>query len=210
MSAAEPINHKEQPGARKEHRHTVLEVHLGCLILRTMSTDNKKPIAVSFDRTEIFDIEPENFYGVDLGLPSGRLWASMNVGAHAEEDAGLSMNFDTANAIKFQGSWHVPSPEDFKELYHNTKSEWTTRNGIPGRTFTGKNGNSIFLPAAGYTWFDDEESGTTLIGRGSNGIYWSSGFYSASNAYNLLFNSTGVNPQLSNNRRYGFSVRAVL
>ena len=174
-----------------------------------MSTDNKKPIAVKFDRTEIFDIEPENFYGVDLGLPSGRLWASMNVGALAEEDAGLMMNFDTANAIKFQGSWHVPSPEDFKELYHNTKSEWTTRNGIPGRTFTGKNGNSIFLPAAGYTWFDDDESGTTLYGRGSYGLYWSSGFYSASNAYDLLFSSTGVSPQSNDSRRYGFTVRAV-
>ena len=175
-----------------------------------MSTDNKKPIAVSFDRTEIFDIEPENFYGVDLGLPSGRLWASMNVGAHAEEDAGLLMNFDTANAITFQGSWHVPSPEDLKELYHNTKSEWTTRNGIPGRTFTGKNGNSIFLPAAGYTWFDDDESGTTLYYRGTYGNYWSSGFYSASIAYNLHFGSAGVNPQSDSNRRFGFSVRAVL
>ena len=177
-----------------------------------MSTDNKKPIAVKFDRTEIFDIEPENFYGVDLGLPSGRLWASMNVGAHAEEDAGLMMNFDTANAIKFQGSWHVPSPEDFKELYHNTKSEWTKRNGIPGRTFTGKNGNSIFLPAAGFTWFDDrdDEYGTTLYDRGTYGIYWSSGFNSASNAYYLSFDSTAVSPQSSNDRRGGVTVRAVL
>ena len=175
-----------------------------------MSTDNKKPIAVSFDRTEIFDIEPENFYGVDLGLPSGRLWASMNVGAHMEADYGLLMNFDTANSIKFQGSWHVPSPEDFKELYHNTKSEWTTRNGIPGRTFTGKNGNSIFLPAAGYTWFDDEESGTTLYSRGSLGYYWSSGFDSASGACGLSFYSTGVSPQYDDTRRSGFSVRAVL
>lgn len=173
---------------------------------------DKKLIAVKFDRTEIFDIEPENFYGIDLGLPSGRLWASMNVGAHAEEDAGLMMNFDTANAIKFQGSWHIPSPEDFRELCYNCKSEWTTKNGIPGRTFTGKNGNSIFLPAAGYSWFDDrdDEYGTTLSSRGTRGLYWSSGFNSASDAYNLSFYSTGVNPQDSNDRRLGFTVRAVL
>ena len=121
------------------------------------------------------------------------------------------MNFDTANSIKFQGSWHVPSPEDFKELYHKTKSEWTTRNGIPGRTFTGKNGNSIFLPAAGYTWYDDDESGTTLYNRGSYGYYWSSGFYSASSAYYLYFSSTAVSPQYCNlSRRLGFTVRAVL
>ena len=173
---------------------------------------DKKPIAVKFDRTEIFDIQPENFYGVDLGLPSGRLWASMNVGASAEEDAGLMMNFDTANAIKFQGSWHVPSPEDFRELCNNCKSEWTTKNGIPGRTFTGKNGNSIFLPAAGYSWFDDrdDEYGTTLSRRGACGLYWSSGFYSASYAYYLGFYASEVSPQYYNGRRYGFTVRAVL
>ena len=173
---------------------------------------DKKPIAVKFDRTEIFDIQPENFYGVDLGLPSGRLWASMNVGASAEEDAGLMMNFDTANAIKFQGSWHVPSPEDFRELCNNCKSEWTTKNGIPGRTFTGKNGNSIFLPAAGYSWFDDrdDEYGTTLGYRGTRGYYWSSGFNSASNAYYLYFSASEVDPQYSYVRRLGFAVRAVL
>lgn len=60
-----------------------------------------------------------------------------------------------------------------------------------------------FFPAAGY--YD----GTTLNNRGSNGNYWSSSFNSATNAYNLNFNSTDVNPQNNNNRRNGFSVRAV-
>ena len=31
-------------------------------------------------------------------------------------------------------------------------SEWTTENGVIGRRFTGPNGASIFLPAAGYSW----------------------------------------------------------
>ena len=169
--------------------------------------------AVKFDRKVIDEIQVEPFYGIDLGLPSHRLWASMNVGASSEEDAGFMMDFDTANAIEFKGSWHVPSPEDFKELDANCKSDWTLRNGIPGRTFTGKNGNSIFLPAAGWTFFneDDEfEYGTTLYTRGAHGSYWSSGFYSASNAYYLGFHSSSVIPQSNSNRRYGFTVRAVL
>ena len=62
---------------------------------------------------------------------------------------------------------------------------------------------SGFFPAAGY--FD----GTTLYRRGTDGYYWSSGYYSATNAYNLNFNSSTVNPQNNNNRRNGFSVRAV-
>ena len=73
-----------------------------------------------------------------------------------------------------------------------------------GMRFTSRiNGNSIFFPAAG------DYDGSTLYSRGTYGIYWSSGFYSASDAYDLFFSSTGVSPQYYDNRRYGFTVRAV-
>jgi len=65
------------------------------------------------------------------------------------------------------------------------------------------NGNAIFFPAAGI--YD----GTTLYRRGTSGLYWSSGFYSASTAYSLDFDSSGVSPQNGSGRRYGFTVRAV-
>ena len=171
-----------------------------------------KMLAVNFERTPIFEFGNQSFIPVDLELPSGRKWATCNVGAKCEDDCGYMMDFDTANAIEFKGSWHVPTVEDFKELVDNCKSEWTLRNGVPGRTFTGKNGNSIFLPAGGWSWFDKKDElnyGTTLYSRGSSGYYWSSGFYSASDAYYLSFNSTGVYPQRNGNRRYGFTVRAV-
>ena len=61
----------------------------------------------------------------------------------------------------------------------------------------------IFFPASG------NYNGTSLNNRGSNGNYWSSSYISETNAYNLNFNSGGVNPANNNNRRYGFSVRAV-
>ena len=61
----------------------------------------------------------------------------------------------------------------------------------------------IFFPASG------NYNGTSLNNRGTNGNYWSSTFNSATNAYNLNFNASGVNPQNNNNRRYGFTVRAV-
>ena len=168
--------------------------------------------AVKFERRVIDEVQVEPFYGIDLGLPSHRLWASMNVGASFEEDPGYMMDFDTANAIKFKGSWHVPTREDFKELVDNCKSEWTLRNGVPGRTFTGKNGNSIFLPAGGWSWFDknnESDYGSTLYSRGAGGCCWSSGFSSASNAYYLGFNSSEVYPQYDYDRRNGFTVRAV-
>ena len=171
-----------------------------------------KMLAVNFERTPIFEFGNQSFIPVDLGLPSGRKWGNRNVGAKSEDDCGYMMDFDTANAIEFQDGWHVPSPEDFKELVANCESEWTLQNGVPGRVFKSKiNGNSIFLPAAGYSWFDDrdDEYGTTLSYRGTYGLYWSSGFYSASYAYSLYFNASEVYPQNNDNRRYGFTVRAV-
>ena len=176
-----------------------------------MSTEKKNFIAVRFDRAEIQEIEKQvNINFVDLGLPSGRKWALRNVGAKSEEDCGFLMDFDTANAIQFEDGWHLPTKEDFIELDDNCAHKWIVNNGVPGMLFTSiHNGNSIFLPAAGYSWFDDDEYGTTLGNRGSYGRYWSSSYYSATYAYRLYFNSSEVYPQSYCNRRYGFTVRAV-
>ena len=102
------------------------------------------------------------------------------------------------------GLWRLPRPAEFSELNSNCDHVWIDEDGVQGMRFTSRiNGNAIFFPAAGY--YD----GTTLYYRGTGGYCWSSGFYSASNAYILYFNSTDVNPQYYNNRRYGFTVRAV-
>ena len=176
-----------------------------------MSTEKKNFIAVKFDRVEISEIEKQSGFNlVDLGLPSGRKWATCNVGAKSEEDCGFLMDFDTANAIQFENGWHLPTKEDFIELDENCAHKWTINNGVPGMLFTSiHNGNSIFLPAAGYSWFDDDEYGTTLNYRGSSGYYWSSSYNSATSAYSLGFDSSGVSPQGNDDRRGGFTVRAV-
>ena len=44
---------------------------------------------------------------------------------------------------------------------------------------------------------------------GSDGRYWSSTASNTTNAYNLNFNGSNVNPQNSNNRGNGFSLRCV-
>ena len=98
----------------------------------------------------------------------------------------------------------LPTVGEFQELNSNCDSEWTDEDGVAGRRFTSRiNGNSIFFPASGLY------NGTTLGNRGAGGYYWSSSFHSASNAYNLSFYSSDVNPAYNNSRRYGFSVRAV-
>ena len=98
----------------------------------------------------------------------------------------------------------LPTVGEFQELNNNCDSEWTDEDGVAGRRFTSRiNGNSIFFPASGYY------NGTSLSGRGTNGLYWSSSYISATTAYNLYFYSGGVNPASSSYRRYGFTARAV-
>ena len=98
----------------------------------------------------------------------------------------------------------MPTVGEFQELTNNCDSEWTDDDGVVGRRFTSRiNGNSIFFPASGYY------NGTSLINRGSIGYYWSSSYYSATNAYDLNCNSSNVNPAGNNLRRYGFTARAV-
>ena len=98
----------------------------------------------------------------------------------------------------------LPTSGEFQELYNNCDSEWTDEDGVTGRRFTSRiNGNSIFFPASG------NYDGSSLSNRGSSGYYWSSTWNSETNARSLNFNSTGVGPQNYNNRRLGFTVRAV-
>ena len=69
--------------------------------------------------------------------------------------------------VKWGESWVMPSKNQIQELIENCTYEWTTLMGINGGKFTGINGGSIFLPAAGHRWFDD-----LLVGY--DGSYWSS------------------------------------
>jgi hypothetical protein len=98
----------------------------------------------------------------------------------------------------------MPTVSEFQELNANCISEWTTQNGVNGRRFTSRiNGNSLFFPASGV------RSGASLFDRGSFGGYWSSTLASAAIARSMTVRSTGVNPAITNDRFYGFSVRAV-
>ena len=79
---------------------------------------------------------------VNLGLPSGTKWCCCNEGASIPEAKGLHYNFGVIST--------APSYDQLKELIDNTNKIWTTLNGVKGVQFIGTNGNSIFLPAAGF------------------------------------------------------------
>lgn len=78
---------------------------------------------------------------------------------------------DDVAYVKWGGSWRMPTFEEQKELFDECSWERTELNGVNGYMVTGPNGNSIFLPAAGYRYR------TGLYNRGTLGLYWSSSLY---------------------------------
>ena len=131
---------------------------------------------------------------VDLGLPSGAKWATMNVGANSVTDYGnhyrygrgaatyqetsgdsrysgtenpLAASADTA-VQAWGGQWHMPTQAQFLELMSNTTYEWTTIDGVNGGKFTATNGNYVFFPAAGSFTNDYYHY------EGRMGSYWTS------------------------------------
>ena len=144
---------------------------------------------------------------VDLGLPSGTLWATCNVGANSPEEYGdyfawgetwpkdyydwsnyqycmgsygtltkycndssygyngftdnltTLLPEDDAATANWGSGWRMPTKEEWVELYNSTTVAWMTQNSVNGRLFTASNGNSLFLPAAGYRFGSIEGAG---------------------------------------------------
>ncbi len=190
--------------------------------------------------------KPKGF--VDLGLPSGLLWAECNLGAVSPDDFGnyyawgetavkdsydqdnyrhalngyelakycndedygrvdnltrLEADDDAATANSGKGV-RLPTAGDWKELLDNCKVEWTTHKGTAGVLLTGPDGNSLFLPAAGY------RDGSELVDALSGGYYWSASLYEdiPDDAWHMYFHSEGQS--LNNDgRSLGLPIRAV-
>lgn len=199
-------------------------------------------------------------YYVDLGLTSGKKWATMNYGAtagnsvsdwygrylawgeladknsyywsnytHSDENGQLTKycnNSDyghdgyTDNLTQLTSEddviqqeigngWVMPTHEDYQELVDETISIWVTDfngvEGLNGRIFIGAQDKAIFIPAAGYY------NGSELYGAGVYCWAWSSSLYLGypDDACYLNFYHGNVNPDSSNDRCRGLSVRPV-
>ena len=168
-----------------------------------------------------WSISPEyagEHVGVDLGLPSGTKWASMNIGAKSVEGKGnlyawgetlpkdvydynnykwgtlknytygsITMNFtkysqedglnvlssdDDAATQNWGTKWRMPTEEECLELIKECTWQMTDDycgTSVWGLIVTGKNGASIFLPAAGIYYVG---TGQTYYDRFVE--YWSS------------------------------------
>lgn len=169
---------------------------------------------------------------VDLGLPSGTLWATMNIGAESPEQYGTyfawgetsqktNYSYDAytsidvaelpadkdAATVNWGELWQMPCREQIQELVDEeglyVTKQWTTQNGVNGWKITSKsNGNSIFLPAAGL--FRDE----AITGKGERGGYWGRTLDMDGYAWCIYFN-TGYCGYNSMSGATGMTVRPV-
>lgn len=170
---------------------------------------------------------------VDLGLSVK--WATCNVGASIPSDYGgyyawgeisTKTTYTEENSVTYEknlgdiagdsqydaaranwgGTWRLPTPNEIRELKEKCKWTWTTLGDHTGYRVTGPNGNSIFLPAAGYLFRSNLGLGRT----GENGYYWSSmpNENATQYAYYLRFYNSDYDGSWSN-RYDGQSVRPV-
>ncbi len=125
---------------------------------------------------------------------------------------------DDAAYVNWGDKWRMPSVTEMEELVRNCTWTWqaegnTEYNGVVGYKVTGTNGNSIFLPAAGYRYDMD------LDGEGTYGRYWTASLDDGSyhldegysnHAYNMFFQSSWAMYDNRNRRFFGYSIRPVL
>lgn len=223
------------------------------LLKKSGYKDKKLNLLVSEDQMSAVSESLEkgmSLGAVDLGLPSGTLWADRNVGADSPEDYGdyfawgetspkstynwstykwCRGSYDTmtkycyniyygivdnmtvldleddAAYVNMGTEWRMPTIDELKELESKCTWTWTSQNGTKGCKVTGPNGNSIFLPAAGYRY----DSG--LSSAGSYCEYWSSSLNVRFPfcAWYLDFHS-GNHNSYKDGRYYGLTVRAVV
>ena len=119
-------------------------------------------------RLSTIETKHEGHAYVDLGLPSGTLWASEDMSipdsnfdmygmslfespytvlsdTTYEDDFGYALEEDTAR-IEWSGSWRIPTVEEWKELLTECSSQWAVNeDGYVVCVLTGKNGNQIVL-----------------------------------------------------------------
>lgn len=190
---------------------------------------------------------------VDLGLPSGTLWATCNIGATCPEGYGdyfawgeiepkdfynwntykhcngdykqltkycydafygyngftddlttLEVEDDVAS-VNWGNEWCMPTYEQWRELECYTISTWMASNGIYGRQYTA-NGQSIFIPAAGYKWDN------IVYDSGTHGRYWSSSLVNPDYQpyFAVFYGFVSNNQSMSFKQRLaGYSIRPV-
>lgn len=94
------------------------------------------------------------------------------------------LDINDAATIKWGKGWRMPTNKEIFELIHCCKWEWCQMNGISGYRIIGSNGNSIFLPAAGFVC---DDPGNETDEEKFGGWYWSANGIQKHGGHSLFF-----------------------
>jgi len=132
-----------------------------------------------------------------------------NVTKYTKQDKLEELELEDDVAYTYsKDDWCIPTAEQFEELKDYTTRKWYNNyndSGISGKLFTGKNGNTLFLPAAGY------KHKNVVRYNNIDGKYWSKNLYT--NRYDSAngFEFDNVSTMTYSTYRYcGYSIRPVL
>ena len=112
---------------------------------------------------------------------------------------------DDAARVNWGGSWRIPTTQELEELCSECTWILTTQNGVKGYNVTSKNnGNSIFLPAAGYHYHGGIDYAGTFF------FCWSNSLSDSNSATHLYTTNPPIVVKWGpRSRYYGLSVRPV-
>lgn len=177
------------------------------------------------------------YEAVDLGLPSGTLWAKYNVGATSETDYGDFFAWGATEPYRLNGTTPIDNTGNYSSSYANkiqhdlypnedaATVKWGKGWRMPTKTqfeellanttdewtaISGIYGRKFTASNGNYIFFPaaGHVNGGSLVSRGSNGYYWILSFGSSVNARRLEVNTNGRYMDTSM-RKFGFSVRPV-
>ena len=127
---------------------------------------------------------------------------SLRLRGVTDEHNSLMMRYDAARQL-WSGTWRMPTSLEFNELRTKCTWLWVTIAGVNGYRVTGPNGNSIFLPAAGF------RRETERSGEGEVGYYWSATAYHDYNSSESLFFYSSFVDWYNDHRMMGIPILAV-
>lgn len=177
------------------------------------------------------------YESVDLGLPSGTLWARYNVGATSETDYGDLFAWGATDPYRLNGTTPIDNTSNYASSYANkiqhdlypnedaATVKWGKGWKMPTKAqfdellanttdewtaISGINGRKFTASNGNYIFFPAAGgvNGDSLNNRGINCRCWSRSFISSSQAWILGFHSSERSVS-TGSRLNGFSVRAV-
>ena len=205
---------------------------------KSITLTNLAQLVIGLSATQKTPLTSGGVYeSVDLGLPSGTLWATHNIGATKPEEYGDLFAWGATEPYRLNGTTPIDNTDNYAKSYANTIQhdlypnedvatvKWGKGWVMPTKaqfdelianttqewtTINGINGRKFTASNGNYIFFPaaGDVNGGALYSRGSYGYFWSRSRYSSTYAWRLYVNSSGYG--IGTYYRYsGFSVRPV-